>query len=90
MYQKANFAKKNRDVAEQELNSLNKRDDALSIELNKLSTERGLEEEIRHKFEVGKKGERLIVLVDSKEPKKIVKLKKLSIWQKILELFRFK
>ena len=32
-----------------------------------LSTERGVEEEIRRKFEVAKKGERVIVIVDAPE-----------------------
>lgn len=39
----------------------------LSSEIQKLGSERGVEEEVREKFEVGVPGEKLIVIVDPKK-----------------------
>ncbi|HJL55583.1 MAG TPA: hypothetical protein QGF60_00005, partial [Candidatus Paceibacterota bacterium] len=39
------------------LNELEERETALQDEINRLSTEKGIEEEIRSKFEVGREGE---------------------------------
>lgn len=46
------------------LEELEIRKNALQEEINRLNTERGVEEEIRQKFEVAKEGEEVIVIVD--------------------------
>ena len=46
------------------LEELEIREDALQEEINRLNTERGIEEEIRQKFEVAKEGEGVIVIVE--------------------------
>lgn len=46
------------------LKELEVRKSALQDEINRLSTERGIEEEIRQKFEVAKEGESVIVIVE--------------------------
>lgn len=89
VYQKSSYAKENRDRAEQELEQLNEREEALSIELTRLETPRGLEEEIRHKFDVGKEGEQLLVLVDAPEPVVLPKITEANIWQKIVRFLGF-
>jgi len=90
VYQKASFAKDNRDRADQELEVLHTREEALREELTRLDTKRGLEEEIRHKFDVGLEGEQLIILVDAPEPEAVVEPYIPSVWEKIVTFFGFK
>ncbi|MDP6388014.1 MAG: septum formation initiator family protein [Candidatus Pacebacteria bacterium] len=70
------------------LDELEEREKALKDEIERLSTERGIEEEIRSKFEVGKEGEEVIVIVASPEEENISEgdFKK-SFWQKIFDWF---
>ena len=49
------------------LSELHVREAALQGELDRLSTEKGLEAEIRSKFEVAKEGEEVIVIVEAPE-----------------------
>lgn len=49
-----------------ELTDLQVREEALTTELDRLDTERGMEEEIRRKFELGKEGEELVIIVEDK------------------------
>ena len=90
VYQKSAYAKENRVQAEQELEELRVREQALQEELDRLETQRGLEEEIRHTFDVGFEGERLIVLVDAPDPEPIESEAPQSIWQRITSFFGFK
>jgi len=90
VYKKASFAKYNRDLAENELTVLYEREEALQEELTRLGTQRGLEEEIRQKFDVGREGEQLIVLVDALEPAEVVEFREPTVWEKIVEFFGFK
>ncbi len=46
------------------LDGLEVRKDALGGEINRLNTERGVEEEIRKKYEVAKEGEKIIVIIE--------------------------
>lgn len=48
-----------------QLEELLERERALDTEIERLSTDRGIEEEIRRKFEVAKAGEEVIVIVDT-------------------------
>lgn len=70
------------------LDELEERETALQEENDRLSTERGMEEEIRSKFEVGREGEEVIIIVDNPEEKskKNTRLKK-GFWQKIFDWF---
>ena len=68
------------------LQNLEGRKEVLGEEIDRLSTERGLEEEIRSKFEVSKEGEGVIVLLHKKEEEvKVEKKKGLFGW--IIDLF---
>lgn len=70
-YNKEREAYANMLTASAELDRLKEREATLSQEIERLSTQRGVEEELREKYEVGKPGERMIVLVDKaadKEP----------------------
>ncbi|MAZ67170.1 hypothetical protein CL652_00110 [bacterium] len=90
VYKKASFARENRKMAEKDLTELRSREAALQAELNRLNTERGLEEELRQKFDVGRKGERLVVLVDAPDTELVTEFAKPTVWEKIIVFFGFK
>lgn len=68
------------------LENLEGRKAVLESQIDKLNTERGLEEEIRNKFEVSKEGESVIVLLDKKEEEVKIEKKKGLFWW-IVDLF---
>lgn len=90
VYTKAQFAEENRTRAEQELEKLETREAALQEELLRLETERGLEEEIRQKFDVGREGEQMIVLVDAPDPEPEIVIEEPSVWDKLVEILGFR
>lgn len=70
------------------LESLEEREGILSKEIDRLDTERGVEEEIRAKFEVARGGEGVIVIVNSKDNEEAsITPKKKSLWGKMLDIF---
>lgn len=90
VYKKSSFAKENKDRASQELKSLYEHEVMLTKELEHLGTKRGMEEEVRHKFDVGREGENLIVLIDSPQEEVFVEQKDTSIWSRIVGFFGIK
>jgi len=89
VYEKARFAKENREQSEQNLRELEERERALEEELVRLNTSRGLEEEIRHKFDVGRDGEQLVVLVDAPEPEVVTDVREPNVWERMVRFFGF-
>lgn len=86
--------KKERDTgiksAEQKeiLNELEEREAALQEEIDRLSTQKGIEAEIRSKFEVGKEGEGVIIIVDNPEEENVLEINsKKTFFQKIFDWF---
>lgn len=63
---------------------LSQREDVVTDEALNISTERGLEEEIREKFSVAKEGERVIVLVDDQDQATTTTDTEPSWWQELL------
>ena len=60
----------------------------LSDEIKRLSSEKGIEEEIRSKFEVGKKGESVVLIIDNPEEENIKNnIAEKSFWQRLKDLF---
>ena len=57
----------NRVAIANELEVLSTREAALQEEIDRLSTDRGIEEEIRSKYQVGHEGEQMIVIVQEQE-----------------------
>jgi cell division protein FtsB len=55
-----------------ELKKLEVRAESLSEKVKYLSDERGIEEELRSRFDVAKEGEQVVVLLDSKRDQKVV------------------
>jgi len=56
-----------REQRESVLNELHEREEVLQKEIDRLNTEKGVESEIRSKFEVAKEGEEVIVIVEAPE-----------------------
>lgn len=56
--------------AELRLADLAERSDQLNAKLVRLETDRGKEEALRERYELGREGERLIVIVDAPVPEK--------------------
>ena len=70
------------------LDELKTREASLSEEIERLSTERGIEEEVRSKFEVGREGEEVIIIVDNPENDGVSEIeKKKTFWQKVFGWF---
>lgn len=64
IYEKQATADTSRLAAVRRLRELEARKTELEKELSRLSTERGIEEELREKFPVAKEGENVVVIVD--------------------------
>ena len=64
VYQKKLESERNEKKAAAELADLEKRQQGLSVDINRLQTKTGVEKEIRDKFSVVKPGENMIVIVE--------------------------
>ncbi len=64
IYKKVSESEKDRKAAERELADLETREQMLVLKVDRGNTDRGLEEQIREKYNVAKEGESVIVLVD--------------------------
>lgn len=67
-YQKERESAALRHEAEVQLADLTERGDQLKAKLSRLETDRGKEEALRERYEMGKEGENLIVIVDEPAP----------------------
>ena len=64
VYKKDSLARINANEARGRLDELEARKSALDAEVKRLSTDRGVEEELRKKFQVVKPGENMVIIVD--------------------------
>ena len=88
VYKKSEYAGLKKEKANKELTALRERAGLLEKEAERIKTSRGAEAEIRQRFDVGKDGEKLIILLDSPEKPKPAKTQiKKTWWQKIIGLF---
>lgn len=73
---------------EREFLELKEREVLLREEIERLSTPRGIEEEIRSKFEVAKEGEETMVIVDpGREDNADTDDSKKSFWSRLFNIF---
>ncbi len=70
VYQKEGDSRALRREAEVELHDLRLREVELRSEISSLSTERGREEALRHRFNVGKEDEGMVVIVEPVGPER--------------------
>ena len=76
--------------AEIELHNLREREVSLEEKIAELSTDRGVESEIREKFSVARAGEHAVILVSDEKEKSIpvVAQPELTFFEKIIAVFR--
>ena len=87
-YQKVQATSEARLSVASELHLLRTREVELQAEIDRLATDRGIEEEIRRKYEVGRQGEQMIVIVGEEphvptprpEPQEKTLFEKLRFW----------
>lgn len=72
-------------IAENKVKELEARDSVLKAKIANIKSERGLEEEIRAKFNVAKVGENVVIMTE--EPSTTTAKVNLSLWQKIVGFF---
>jgi cell division protein FtsB len=87
MYQKFAEASGAHEAAQEELAALKERHAQVEAAVASLSSERGLEAEIRNRFGVAREGEGEIKIVRDEEVKEPGELQKKSLWQRILNAF---
>ena len=88
VYQKERDTNEKKVMVQRELDELESRERELRKEVNRLSTKRGIEEEILGKFNVARSGEGIIVIVDAPEGDRTSdEQEKKSWWLRILEWF---
>lgn len=80
-FAKEREAAKLRNQYQSQWNALNQRETELTTQIQNLSTDRGIEAEIRERYRVSKPGEALVVVVNNGENVPIAK--KLTFWDKI-------
>jgi cell division protein FtsB len=72
IYKRNQMATINRVDTDKKLSELEAKKDRLATEIEKLKTNRGVEEELRNKFQITKDGERVLVIVDETRPAGVV------------------
>jgi cell division protein FtsB len=82
------MTEENRNTALKELNELENRKNNLKLEIERLNTEEGKEQEIRDKFGLVKTGEQMIMIVDEKEKSNYSYKEDTNLWEKFLGLFK--
>ena len=88
VFQKERSTAAKKEQQRRELSELEERERLLQEEIERLETRSGLESEIRGKFEVGREGEGLIVVVDPLEEEIVSNdFKKRSLWQRVIGWF---
>ncbi|MEI6296042.1 MAG: septum formation initiator family protein [bacterium] len=95
VYTKDTTAQKKLELAQLNLSALNDKKLALKDNVDKLKTDRGVEEELRRRFQVSKEGEQVLVIVDKNEGKKEVEVEVpktwlQDFWDKFLDIVSFK
>lgn len=68
VYEKERESRALRQTAERELQDLRVREAELRSDISSLSTERGMEQVLRERFDLGKEEEGVVVIVDEPEP----------------------
>lgn len=90
VYQKAAIARAERVEAESSLGELVSRTKGLEESIDRLKSERGVEEEIRQKFTVARSGEEVVIVVDetSKKSKNGASDDTIASWVRFLEFWK--
>lgn len=94
VYKKNELARINKEQAINKLDNLKNKKQVLESEIERLGTDRGVEEELRKRFQVIKPGEQVMIIVDKSEPVNSIKTEEErgfwgNIWYGLLGLLSF-
>jgi cell division protein FtsB len=90
VYKKSSLSRQNMEKAKGDLMRLQNRHSTLSVEIEKLQTEQGIEEEIRNKYRLVKEGESVAVIIDGEDDNvEIVPPPPDGFWTKTKSFFGF-
>lgn len=89
MYQKFTEASDERQTSEQELQSLQEKELRIHTAVEALSSERGIEEEIRTRFGLARPGEGEVTIVRDKNDTSLPNEEPAGLWERILEALSF-
>jgi cell division protein FtsB len=89
IYLKNKISRESLSIATKNYEALKTREKMLSLEIERLKTEAGIEEEIRNKYNVARPGEEVVVIVDKEKESSSTKENKTEgFWQKFLNFFK--
>lgn len=89
VYKKERESRLNRERAEELLGTLQAREKTLAGDIEKLKTDRGLEEEIRERFPVAREGEEVVVIVEPVGDASAKKaLPAVGFWERLKRFFK--
>jgi len=88
-YKDERASRKELQNSQQSSAELSKRETFLQSEIERLGSDRGLEEELRNKYPVAKEGESVVIIVDAKNGgDNSIPAQSEGFWSKILNIFR--
>lgn len=89
VYAKEQSSNEKRDRVVAELQMLKERERTLTASITRLSTDEGVEAEIRENYRLAKPGEQLVVIVDERQ-KEVVEDKGAirSVWDSFINIFK--
>jgi cell division protein FtsB len=89
IYKKELLSRGNLDTIEKQYNNLKSREKMLSLEIDKLKTDEGVEAEIRSKFDVKRPGEQTVVIINENSPTQTTStMSNTNVWQEFLDWFK--
>ncbi len=88
VFKKEQASAANAAEAARELSKMQSRENVLTSEISRLSTDEGVEEEIRSKYSVIKPGENMIVIVDPQATSTPPAAAPQSLWGRFTNLFK--
>jgi len=87
-YTKERESRLNLNKVEEDYSKAMEREAFLSEEIDRLSTEEGMEEEIRGKFNVTKPGEEVVLVIESEGDLSEEVAEKQGFWKKLISFFK--
>lgn len=88
IYKKSMISASNYAAVEKSYQNLRNRKDMLESEIDRLQTEKGVEEEIRSRFSVAKPGETVVTIVKGSSTQDNINKPEAGFWSKFWSIFR--
>ncbi len=88
VYKKQQTSRMNLNRLQLEISELKQREDYIKSGIDRLGTDKGVEEEIRQKFKVVKDGESMSILIDDEQVMATSSSPEKGFWSTIADVFR--